>query len=169
VSVDGQPVYSGIDQKLHNITPPLNLTLGANHGRQNLHDKVTLVFQTPLRLKHNNHLTPELQFHVLVRTMLRRAASLLAAFGDGEPELDYSGMVERAQGIRTTGSALKWTDWRRYSFRQDQAMMLGGVTGSITYEGALAEYLPLMNFCAQVHLGKQTTFGLGRFSVEATK
>jgi len=47
--------------------------------------------------------------------------------------------------------------------------MMGGLTGSITYEGDLEEYLPLIEFCAKVHLGKQTTFGMGRFTVEELK
>ena len=33
---------------------------------------------------------------------------------------------------------------------------MGGITGSVTYEGNLQEYLPLIEFCEKVHLGKQT-------------
>lgn len=130
-------------------------------------DRVTLNFLTPLRLKHNNHLSPELPFHILVRAMLRRCATLMEHFGDGEPDLDYRGMVERAEDMKTMESTLSWEDWRRYSLRQDQAMMMGGLKGRVTYAGELEEFLPLLDFCARVHLGKQTAFGLGRFTWES--
>ena len=45
-------------------------------------------------------------------------------------------------------------------------MLMGGMVGFITYEGELAEFLPLVEFCEKVHLGKQTTFGLGKFHFE---
>ena len=43
---------------------------------------------------------------------------------------------------------------------------MGGITGSIVYEGALGEFIPLVEFCRKVHVGKQTTFGLGKIDYE---
>ncbi|MFH1117074.1 MAG: CRISPR system precrRNA processing endoribonuclease RAMP protein Cas6 [Pseudomonadota bacterium] len=37
--------------------------------------------------------------------------------------------------------------------------------GRVTYEGRLGEFLPLIRFCETVHLGKATTFGLGKIRV----
>ena len=117
---------------------------------------------TPLRLKFENRLKADLPFHVMVRAMLRRISSLFNHCGEGEPNLDYRGLVKRAEEIRISDDNLRWYDWRRYSFRQDQSMLMGGVVGSITYEGKIGEYMPLIDFCSTVHLGKQTTFGLGK-------
>ena len=107
-------------------------------------------------------------FHVFVRAMLRRASSLLNFYGDGEPPLDYKGLVKRATEVSILDSDLNWFDWQRYSQRQDKAMLMGGITGSITYEGKIGEYLPLIDFCSKVHIGKQTAFGLGKIKVERT-
>lgn len=126
--------------------------------------KVTL--ESPLRLKFENRLNDGLPFHVLTRAMLRRVSTLSAAFGQGEPDLDYKGMVKRAEHVMIVQNRLAWLDVKRYSSRQDQAMLMGGVTGSVTYEGDLDEFMPLVDFCTQVHLGKQTTFGLGKIRVE---
>jgi len=41
-------------------------------------------------------------------------------------------------------------------------MLMGGVTGEITYRGRLNEFIPLINYCETVHVGKATTFGLGK-------
>jgi len=120
---------------------------------------------TPLRLKYQNRLEPELPFHVLIRTGLRRISALFERYDGSEPALDYRGLVHRAMNIRTVSSTIQWYDWRRYSNRQEQAMFLGGMTGAVVYEGDLAEFLPLLRLAEQVHLGKQTTFGLGRIEL----
>ena len=132
-----------------------------NWLRQNL--------ETPLRLKFDNRLQAELPFHVLVRAMLRRVSGLLACHGSGEPALDYPGLVQGAQGVATVRADLSWFDWKRYSSRQDRQMLMGGMLGSVVYENVPAAYLPLVDFCQAVHLGKQTAFGLGkvRSQVEA--
>lgn len=166
VHCQGRKIYQKHDHKLSNDLPTHHLKISRKKNRQNHTKAITLNFKTPLRIKHNNQLSPDLPFHVLVRAMLRRASALLSAYDSGEPDLDYSGMVERAHAIKIKYTNLEWVDWRRYSFRQDQAMLMGGLKGTVTYTGNLSEYLPLIDFCTQVNVGKQTTFGLGRFSVE---
>ncbi len=159
-------IYSSADQKLNmngNIIR-LNLSLPENPPNKSL--RVTLTLETPLRLKFDNRLQADLPFHVLVRAMLRRVSSLMNAYGNGEPALDYPGLVKRAGAVKIADNNLSWYDWQRYSFRQDEKMLMGGMAGAVTYEGDIGEYLPLFNFCEQVHLGKQTTFGLGKVGVE---
>ena len=129
--------------------------------------ELTLTLLTPLRLKFQNHLQAELPFHVLVRACLRRVSLLFTWFGEGEPRLDYKGLIARAQEVEVVRSSLHWFDWPRYSQRQEQAMLLGGLVGAITYQGNLGEYLPFLHFAEKVHLGKNTTFGLGKVRVSA--
>ncbi len=126
-------------------------------------DKVELELLTPLRLKYGNHLGASLPFHVLIRAALRRVAALCRYHGDGEPALDYRGLTARAQAVATDDTGLRWFDWERYSSRQDQKMLMGGLVGRVRYTGNIGEFLPLLQFCEKVHLGKQTTFGLGQF------
>ncbi len=121
---------------------------------------------TPLRIKFKNRLSNELPFHVLVRAMLRRAFSLFESYGNAQPDFDYRELVRRATEVKTLRSELTWLDWRRYSNRQQRAMFMGGITGSIEYGGTLREFLPLIEFSRKVHIGKQTTFGLGQIDYE---
>ena len=37
-------------------------------------------------------------------------------------------------------------------------MLIGGILESITYEGKIEQYMPLIDFCSKAHLGIQTTF-----------
>jgi len=107
-------------------------------------------------------------FHLLVRAALRRVSTLENGHGNGEPDLDYPGLVKRAGAITIKNSDCRWQELTRYSNRQQTAMLLGGLQGSIEYQGDLTEFVPLLRYCETVHLGKQTTFGLGRIEVLAT-
>jgi CRISPR/Cas system endoribonuclease Cas6 (RAMP superfamily) len=125
---------------------------------------------TPLRFKHENQFfEASLPFHVLARAMLRRISSLFEYYGGGEPDFDYHGLVERAKSIDMIESSLQWFDWRRFSNRQDQSMLMGGMVGKIAYRGNLKEFLPLLRICEKVHIGKQTTFGLGKIGIAPLK
>jgi CRISPR/Cas system endoribonuclease Cas6 (RAMP superfamily) len=42
---------------------------------------------------------------------------------------------------------------------------MGGMVGEITYQGELQEFIPLIHYAEEVHLGKATTFGLGQIQV----
>jgi hypothetical protein len=166
IKASGKQIYSHKKEILKKGTFCQNLSL--HHTGKTLEDisllKITV--ETPLRIKFENRLSAELPFHVLVRAMLRRISSLFNYYGEGEPELDYRELVSRAEDIRIIDSDLSWFDWRRYSSRQDQAMLMGGMIGSMTYEGKMGEYMPLIEFCSKVHLGKQTSFGLGKIKGE---
>lgn len=159
-------IYTAMDQKLNagDTAQPLRLANGENSLPGKF--RLKIVLETPLRLKFENRLKADLPFHVLIRAALRRCASLMECYGDGEPALDYAGLVNRAREVSIADADLNWFDWRRYSHRQDQGMLMGGMMGSVTYEGDIGEFMPLMDFCAQVHLGKQTAFGLGKIRAE---
>lgn len=126
---------------------------------------LTVRLLSPLRLKQHNQFQDSLPFHVLVRAALRRISTLENAHGRGEPDLDYADLVKRAAGIAIKRSECRWRDLTRYSSRQNTIMLLGGLQGTITYEGDLTEYLPLLQYCEKAHLGKQTAFGLGRVEI----
>lgn len=167
VETDDRILFSAQDGKLQTGNPVPDLKkeelLQVKPGNIR---KIRVEFLTPLRLKHQNGLTADLPFHVLIRAALRRISVLYQHFGDGEPDLDYRGLVKRAARVETEKSVLGWRDWRRYSNRQETAMQMGGIAGHVVYRGDLAEFVPLLHFCEKAHLGKQTTFGMGKFKLE---
>lgn len=164
ITAQGQLIYHRQDRVLLK-QPPQDLALPEPGRHREGTSTITVRLETPRRLKYQNTLQAQLPFHVLLRAVLRRIASLGTSFEAGEPRLDYRGLVGRAQQVETVQADLQWLDWRRYSNRQDQAMLMGGLTGSVTYEGNLAELQPLFAFAEQVHIGKATTFGLGKIRV----
>jgi len=162
----GAVIYDSASKKLKSPAP-LDVMIAPATGNINC-SSLRLNLLTPLRLKQNNTFSSELPFHLLVRAMLRRISTLFEHFGDGEPPLDYRGLIAQAEGITIESSSIRWHDWERYSNRQEQAMMMGGLIGSATYRGKLAPYLHLLDLARVLHIGKQSSFGLGLFEYETT-
>jgi hypothetical protein len=160
-------IYCARDQKLKTMTDVREISLEDSEAVSADDRRLEVSLETPMRAKFKGRLADGLPFHVLVRGMLRRVSSLMNAYGSGEPALDYRGLVEQARAVRVVRSALRWQDWDRYSNRQNRHMLMGGITGSIVYAGRLKPYLPLLETCSELHVGKQTAFGLGKIEVGA--
>ncbi|KPA14376.1 hypothetical protein MHK_005397 [Candidatus Magnetomorum sp. HK-1] len=166
VSCQDQIIYASKKERLHDIEhiEILNLEPDLDLCHHTFLLKLTL--ETPLRFKIDRRLSTTLTFEQLVRAMLRRVSFLLTCYGSGNPNLDYKRIIQKALSIKTIDNQLQWKNWSRYSARQDRKMDMGGLIGSITYEGELSEFIPFIKFCSTVHLGKQTAFGLGKMSWE---
>jgi len=165
VDVGGQSIYNGQSKLLSRHHPLAHLALSDNTSPLPPVAELTVTFQTPLRLKQHNQLQEALPFHLLIRAALRRLATLEQYYADGEPALDYRGLIRQAEGVVTLSSHCRWLDLERYSSRQKTAMFLGGLVGSTCYSGDLDVFLPILRYCQQTQLGKQTTFGLGQISL----
>ena len=129
--------------------------------------RVTLVFDTPLRLQRAGHVlgVGELTPADLLRALLRRVAELVELQLGGSLDIDFAALSAHAATI--TGDAqLSWRDWTRQSSRQQQRMVLGGAVGRWTLHGELAPFWPLLHWGQWLHVGKNTTFGLGRYRIE---
>lgn len=134
--------------------------------------KLTLHFRTPARIKYNGRLTIDLEFHILIRQVLRRLF-LLNYFHDTDssspgvnnPVGYHRQLIKMSEGVRISESSLRWYDWERYSKRQDTRMKLGGFTGRITYGEAPDVFLPFIKAGEILHIGKGTSFGLGRYRI----
>nr|WP_320012207.1 CRISPR system precrRNA processing endoribonuclease RAMP protein Cas6 [uncultured Desulfobulbus sp.] len=158
-------IYDGSSGMLLNNNPVAELCMG-EQGQRRETKRIRIHFHTPLRLKYNNGLLRDLPFHVLIRACLRRISSLEEVYGQGEPKLDYIGLINRAERVQTVTSTLRWQEMLRYSNRQKQKTSLSGLVGVVEYRGDLTEYLNLLEYCGLVHIGKQTVFGLGWMSVQ---
>jgi hypothetical protein len=72
-----------------------------------------------------------------------------------------------AAQVITVAQQLHWSDWERYSGRQETRMKLGGIVGTVRYRGPCAAFLPYMRLGEYIHVGKNTAFGLGQMAVQA--
>lgn len=154
-------IYSVEDKILHNHIRVL--TVEEMLSPNSLSSNIEIEFLTPTRMIFNERLVVEVEFHQIVRTLLRRISSL-SYFHCGELlELDFKELIEKAERIKCTDSDLRWYDWERYSARQETRMKMGGFTGKAVFEGDLEEFMPLIALGEYIHVGKGTSFGLGKY------
>ncbi|MGH9894792.1 MAG: hypothetical protein ACREA0_22995, partial [bacterium] len=96
-------------------------------------DKVTLTFDTRLRLKKDNcllRICPE--FATFLERVIARINLLSGAY-HGRPMLEHrakQALLEQAKEVAVRSHDLVWDDWARYSGRQKEWMQFGGLLGS---------------------------------------
>jgi len=131
--------------------------------------RVNVVFRTMTRLKFQGGLEDRPEFHILIRSLLRRTSSLLYFHHGTRLDMDFRGFIAQAERVRLAAQDTRWVDWERYSSRQDTRMKLGGLVGTATYEfndAGLADlFLPWLILGEHIHVGKGCTFGLGWLKV----
>ncbi|MDI6783582.1 MAG: CRISPR system precrRNA processing endoribonuclease RAMP protein Cas6 [bacterium] len=134
-------------------------------AKAGIHKQVTIYFLTPTRLKYETQLATDLEFHIFFRNLLRRISSLLYFHCETDlgKELDFKQLIEQAKQIQTIQKDLRWYDWERYSARQETKMNFGGLIGQATFTGNLAPFLPYLKLGEYIHVGKGTSFGLGKY------
>jgi len=126
--------------------------------------RVSLRTLTPIRIIHGGKLARAMDFHLLIRALLRRLCLLSYFHCDGASlPVDIKHYVELAKQVRTLCCSLRWRDWQRYSSRQGTRLGMGGLVGTVTYEGELDTFLPFLIAGEYVHVGKGTSLGLGKY------
>jgi len=105
-------------------------------------------------------------FEVLLARVRDRASALQALYGPGEPELDFSGLGERAKAVRTSGGRVEWVSGERTSARTGQRHPLGGFRGHVEYDGELGEFMPLLRTACWTGVGRQTVWGHGEIALD---
>ncbi|MCM8766414.1 MAG: CRISPR system precrRNA processing endoribonuclease RAMP protein Cas6 [Candidatus Omnitrophica bacterium] len=123
-------------------------------------------FLTPSRIKFRGDLVTKPEFHLLIRALFHRISALAYFHCGFELKLDYNFLILQAEKIKIKKENLEWFDWERYSSRQDTRMKLGGFIGEVTYAGDFKPFLPLLVLGQFTHIGKNCTFGLGKYEIE---
>ena len=161
----GESIYDGDTQMVHNRNNALSFDEIQQEAESLPNDALTVHLLTPTRITHEGQITDKLPFHLFWRRLIGRI-SALGYFHCGESlELDFKGRIAQAETVQTVQTELRWHDWTRYSSRQNQKMQLGGLVGSVTYAGDLGVFLPFVALGAFLHVGKNATFGLGKYKV----
>lgn len=128
---------------------------------------VTLRTLSPLRLLARGEPVGELDLALLLRALFRRIGALARYHCGFEPQVDYPRLLEHARTqVRIVERRLVWKELPRYSARQKRRMVLGGLEGSLAFEGDLAPALPFLRLGELVQVGKGTSFGLGRYRLD---
>ena len=150
------------------VPHPQEITMAAVAGDWMQATELTLQFSTPLRLQKNGHALPpgKLDARTLLMALVRRASLLAELHGNGPLTKDFPSLLAATANIQDRKN-LTWRDWTRYSSRQHQKMVLGGVVGDWTISGPLTPFIPVLRMGEWLHVGKEAAFGLGRYTLTA--
>lgn len=127
---------------------------------------VTLQLHTPTRLVHKGRLDDCPDFSILMRAVLRRIDSLGRIHGQGGLGIDFRNLLNKTAQVELSDGKARWYDWERYSSTQASFMKLGGLVGELSFEGELGEFLPFLRITEVLHVGKGSSFGLGRYTIK---
>jgi len=122
-------------------------------------------FLTCTRLMHQGRPAFRPEFHILVRNLLRRISALSTGHCGEWPDIDYKGIISRAEQVRIAGGRLEEVYWEHVSSRQGQRVPHDGIVGEVAYTGNLAEFLPLLVLGMFTHVGDSCVLGMGRYEI----
>lgn len=125
-------------------------------------EQIRLTFLTPFRIKYKNKLSDEFKIDAFMRNLKQRVNFFYKYF---ESERSNIPAIKDYDGIEFE-SQTKWVEMIRHSNRQNKKMKLGGILGKVILKNLSSEVYGLIKIGEIIHVGKQTTFGLGKYVVE---
>ena len=156
------PIYDGDTHQLMSTVSPQSELPPVT-----VNSHLTCTFQTPTRIKVRGEYARSVNFRTLTFKMLNRLCELAHFYTPDQPvNWDFKEWLNRADEVQMTDASLSWQDITRYSNRQGTKMKLGGFVGSVQLHGNLEPFLPLLQLSEVVHVGKGTTFGLGKMGIK---
>ncbi len=126
--------------------------------------RIRVSFRTPTELKGNLS-RDELPFGVLFARIRDRIATLCSLYGDTPLAIDFAALGERANQVKTVSCDLEYHDVSRRSSRTGAVHGIGGFTGTMEYEGDVAEFLPYLRAAWWTGAGRHTVWGNGVIEV----
>jgi hypothetical protein len=128
------------------------------------YEQLEVLFVTPTEMKGWDGLALP-PFYVLAARVRDRISALCTLYGCGEPGLDFRGLAERARAVRAVSGEMTSVRSHRTSSRTGQTHPLSGLTGSVSYEGELSEFVPLLRAACCTGVGRQTVWGHGEIAI----
>lgn len=145
--------------------------LYAKYSRENdAVNQVNVTLATPLRMKRIGAEKWHLYFRTLMRNILTRIANLAYAYSGCTDFLHFPEIIYDAGSVHTIRENFTWEDWRSRAVRESSSnVRLGGCLGDVSYRGEITAFWPILRLGEVLHIGKNTSFGLGRILVEKRK
>lgn len=129
-------------------------------------ESVTIKFLTPLRMRRNNELLTDVDFSSIIRNITYRIKSLTGRYGGWVDTEKMEHIQKLSSKIITTKKDIELVNMERYSNRTNEKMDFGGLMGSMSFHGDLSLFVPWLYAAQILHIGGNTTFGMGRIEVE---
>lgn len=120
--------------------------------------RISVNFQTPVRLMHKGSPVQDLDFSRVAGALFRRISSLAYYYGRDELPHDFKWLAHRSQEVVCTRSELRWAN---------HGGSLQGVEGRAEFSGELADFIPFLHLGSVLNLGKGAAYGMGSYRFSA--
>lgn len=138
--------------------------------------RVSLRFITPGHIAWKDEtgktrVREDLPFPVLMRNVRGRLETVCALYGEFSAAsseqflVDLDALIPR---VTRTRSTLRMKEWDRDATGPDGSRDkhgMFGLLGEVEFEGPLGPFVPTLVAAREIHIGKQTSWGLGRFAL----
>lgn len=145
-------------------------------ARRPLSNRVCLELLTPMRLTSEGRLVKKLNALVLMQRLIERCQNLTEHYSVPVPAIPpvtreewlrlYRAVSDAAQTVTVAADDTYWVEARSGSRRQQRYTEIGGLVGSVVFEGELALLLPWLLWGQSLHVGKDAVKGNGWFRVQ---
>jgi hypothetical protein len=121
-------------------------------------EAVSIYLKTPLVFLSSKSLVSEIDFSSFIDSAFGRIAGITDTYGEAEFILPYS-MTHRKPKIISENKL------ETVAIKQEKQPIVG-LVGEIRFSGELTRYMPYLDLCSELHMGKMTTRGCGRYEFE---
>lgn len=126
-------------------------------------EKYMIIFDTPLTLKYKSEYLHEFQIEAIFSAIKRRIYILNCLEGIDETLLENDIPSPLPEVSQQEHYLVKVN---RYSIRKNEKMTLKGLRGHMTISGLTEDAMTLLLIGELLHIGKNTSFGFGRFHIK---
>ncbi len=122
--------------------------------------------RTPLRIRRDGALLEKIDFPTIIRNITRRVESLATRYGGWVDKEEIERIQMLSKEVSLIQDCLELKNMERYSTRLGEKMDFSGLMGMVRFEGELTPFVPWLYGAQILHIGRNTTFGMGRIEVE---
>lgn len=135
---------------------------------------VSVDFTTPFRFKKQGSYESDIHAGDVLLACFRRFHSLVNLYSDQSPPEEELTSLFKLDDLKSRivreKSNLSWKEQVYFSSRQKRAMKLGGVQGVLHFTAELSPFeLKMLEAGSLFHIGKNSSFGLGKIEVSYKK
>ncbi len=128
-------------------------------------------FLTPMRLRKHGKYISQMDWPFFFAAIACRLEALHCLFHTGEPmgRETFKKLQTRFEPASKISAELQWSDYMRYSNRQDRKVPMGGLIGTVHRQLPLNGFEPWWQAASLLHVGKGASMGLGRVEMMMTE
>ncbi len=131
--------------------------------------EIKLSFPIILNIRKGGKVVKDLNFDIFIRSLFRRLGLLEYFHNSGTGKYPFTPLFKYISEVEIIEKELFYKKIFRYSSRQKQKVPIEGITGYIIFKNVPEPFISYIKAAEDLHVGRNTSFGLGKLIVEYIK